>query len=320
MAPDDPRFREALHAGRDNVFLCEFVQHEGARHPADVREREVAEKRCGKDDVGQGVPERVELALKQGVDEDAARDGLEEVGIAHVDAARSFDPAELGIEEEETHEAEPEDRHRIANQAQKADDLVDETSALDRGQYAERHAQNDTDEGSQTREFERCRKGVRDVGHHRPRGQDRGPEIAGDRLLAVDPELLDQGKVETELLAHPRIDVRRRAIAHDRDHGIDRDDAPDKEGDGEEAEQGRHDHDAEASDRQKGRTKGVETPFVVGCDDSRSHGADQFLRTCATLLVSEDGPSTNPSTPLRTADTSTDWNMITYGPVSMTAR
>ena len=65
MAPDDPRFRQALGARRDDVFLAQLVQHEGAGHAADIGEREIAEQRGRQDDVAKDVAERAPVALDQ---------------------------------------------------------------------------------------------------------------------------------------------------------------------------------------------------------------------------------------------------------------
>ena len=61
-------------------------------------------------------------------------------------------------------------------------------------------------------------------------------------------ELLDERQVEAEFLARALVDVRRRAVADDGQHRIDRHDAADEERDGDEPEEGRRQHDDELSD------------------------------------------------------------------------
>ena len=86
------------------------------------------------------------------------------------------------------------------------------------------------------------------------------PKSPVDGFLHVDEELLDQRAVEAEFLADTLVDMRRCAIAHDGDHGIDRHDTADEEGDGDEAEEGRRQHDDELGDFLKEGAEGTGVP------------------------------------------------------------
>ena len=84
--------------------------------------------------------------------------GVYSIRIGDVEAARTLDPAELGVEQQQAHQAEPEDRHRIADEAEDAHDLVDQAAAPDRREDAERDAEQRADQGAERRQFERRRK------------------------------------------------------------------------------------------------------------------------------------------------------------------
>ncbi len=47
------RRRRPLGAGGDDVFLPELLQHEAARHAADIGDRVIAEERARQDDMGE---------------------------------------------------------------------------------------------------------------------------------------------------------------------------------------------------------------------------------------------------------------------------
>jgi hypothetical protein len=68
---------------------------------------------------------------------------------------------------------------------------------------------------------------------HRP------PEIAVQHLDGVIPELHVQGKIQPQLDPDLLVHVRRGALSHGREDGIDRQHATDEEGDEEEAEERR---------------------------------------------------------------------------------
>ena len=112
------------------------------------------------------------------------------------------DPAEPGVEDQQRQQAQPEDRHGIADQADDAHDLVDEAAALHRGEHAERNAEDERRSACpasparaspETRAVMSCITGLV-VSTERA-------EIAGQRSLHIDEELLPQRQVEAILLA-----------------------------------------------------------------------------------------------------------------------
>src|SRR3546814_17574273 len=77
----------ALDPRGGDVLLAELLQHEGARHAADVSETEVAEDGGRQDDVAGGVPEHVPLAGHGRIDQQDAGDRLDDAVLEEVEAA-----------------------------------------------------------------------------------------------------------------------------------------------------------------------------------------------------------------------------------------
>src|SRR3546814_13766161 len=119
LFPYTTLFRSLDPRGGD-VLLAELLQHEGARHAADVSETEVAEDGGRQDDVAGGVPEHVPLAGHGRIDQQDAGDRLDEAAIDEVAAAGPRHPVEPGVEQQKAPEDEPEQRDRVAVQAANA--------------------------------------------------------------------------------------------------------------------------------------------------------------------------------------------------------
>ncbi len=196
-----------------------------------------------------GIVEDVPLSLHRRVEEIKAGDRREGVFIDDVEPRRESDPLQLGVEEDQPQQPEPEDRHRIADQADEAHDLVDEAAAPHRREHAERHADDGADDGAQRGELDGRGENTADVGHHRIGGQHRGAEIAAEGVFDIDVELLDQRQVETHLAARALDDAGRGPVAEHGQHRVDRDDAANEEGHREKTEIGRHRDDQETAER-----------------------------------------------------------------------
>ncbi len=194
------------------------------------------------------VPEHFPLAGEQRVDQDDAGHLRRDAVIEHVEPSRPRDPAEMDVEHQEPDEAEPEHRHGIADEPDDAHDMVDEASLVHRGEDAERHADQDADEGRRRRQLERRREHPFEILDDGLCRDHRIAEIAVQHRVRIDHVLLDQRPVELELVAQPVIGFGRRPVAEDRHHRIDRDDPADHEGDDGEAEEGQHDRDREAQE------------------------------------------------------------------------
>ena len=84
--------------------------------------------------------------------------GVTRSRIGHVDAAGPRDPAELGVEDQEAHQARARRSAPNSRQAEHPDDLVDEAAALHGREHAERNAEQDADQRAEGRELERRRE------------------------------------------------------------------------------------------------------------------------------------------------------------------
>ena len=189
----------------------------------------------------QHVAKRVPLPGTGGVDQQKPGDRGQRVLVGHVDAARSADPAQFGVKQHQPHQPEPEDRHRIADQAHHANNLIDNAATPHRRPDAERHAEPGPDEDAQRRQFDGRRKGAANVLHHRVRRQHRGAEIALRDLCQVNVELLVERLIQAELLTYAGDHVLGRAVANDGQHRVDGHHAADEEGDGEQTQIGQYD-------------------------------------------------------------------------------
>jgi len=119
------------------------------------------------------------LSLPGTVQEIEAGDRREGVFENDVDAAGKGHPAQLRVEDDERNQRQPEDRHRITDQADDPHDLVGDAAAAHRGENAERHADESADQRSERCKLHRRRKCTANIDHDRIGRQDRIAEIAG---------------------------------------------------------------------------------------------------------------------------------------------
>ena len=176
--------------------------------------------------------------------EAGARDQREFIG--HVDATRPGNPAQLGIKHQQCHQPEPENRHRVTDQPDDAHHLIDPLATPHRCPHAQRHAEPGAKENAQAGQFHRRRKGPADVLHDRVGRQHRGAEVAAQHLAQVDVELRVNRLVQPHFLARPGHHMRRRVVADQGQHRIDRNHPADEEGDREQSEIGEQNHHQKA--------------------------------------------------------------------------
>ena len=155
-----------------------------------------------------------------------------------VEATGPADPFQLAVEDEQSHDAEPEDRHRISDEADDPHDMVQQAVAIDRRPDAERDAEDDADDDADGGELGGGRKHAADIVQHRLRGQDRHAEIAVQHLPGIDQELVPDGQIEAHLRPHLVVGRQARPVADGGEHGVDRHQPPDDEGDEKQAEEG----------------------------------------------------------------------------------
>ena len=151
------------------------------------------------------------------------------------------DPVQPRVEDEKAQKAKPEDRGRIADQAEDAHDLVGQLALTDGGQHADRDSEDGAEDDGHGRQFQRRGKDAGDIVGDGALGQEALAEIAGKDLLEIHPELFVERLVEAKLHIDAVIDRLRRAVA---DHGKDRIDGhhpPDEEGHHQKAEKGQRD-------------------------------------------------------------------------------
>ena len=250
--PHHAERRQSLGQRRQHVFLLELTEHEAARHARDIGEREIAQDGGGQHEMAERVPEHVALAGDQAVDGDQAGDRRHDVVVGDVEAPRTLDPAELGVEQQQPDQPEPEHRHRIAEQRAEADHLVLPAPAMGGGDHAERHAEHHADEQRQEGQLD---GGGKDAGHvleHRVRGDQRDAEIAMQHFLQIAPVLHRDRQVDADLDPHPVIGRARGLVAHDGEHRVDRDDAADEEGDAGQPEEGERHREQQLDDATNG--------------------------------------------------------------------
>ena len=108
--------REAFGQGRQTYSCRKLRQHEAARHPRRRRRAKVAKDGGGQQQVPERVPEHVVLTGQQAVDGEHAGDRRHDVVERHIQPARSLDPTEPGVEQQQADQPQPEHRHGIAEQ------------------------------------------------------------------------------------------------------------------------------------------------------------------------------------------------------------
>ncbi len=186
--------------------------------------------------MGDGVLEHRPVPGEGGIDQQKPRDRRHQPVVEDIEPAGTGHPFEAGIEDQQGHHAEPEDRHGVADEAEDAHGVIDDLPPLDRRQHAHGNAQNHADQGGQGGELQRGREEVHQVVEHRPRGLDRGAEVAGQDVGQITQVLNVDRLVEPQLQVDGIVDILRRPVADNGQHRIDRHDPTDQEGDGRQAD------------------------------------------------------------------------------------
>ncbi len=112
--------------------------------------------------------------------------------------------------------ADPEHRHRDADEAECHQDAVERPAAEGRCQRADEDAARDPQHGRAEDERERDGHGFRDGRNHKLAAVDEAREVAGDEQTLHQERVLDGERlVEAELVAHLRQDLGRGVLAGD---------------------------------------------------------------------------------------------------------
>ena len=174
--------------------------------------------------------EHVPFALKGAVDQDDAGAPRHDILIGDIEAARSRHPVQLAVEDEETDEAEPENRHRVAEETDDTHQMIGPAPLLRSRDHARRNADQHADQRGDRRQFEGSRKILVEIVDDALRGEHRLAQIAADDAAKVDQILLGDRTVEAHGKAGLLVDFVGGVIAHHGDHRVDRDEATDREG------------------------------------------------------------------------------------------
>ncbi len=116
------------------------------------------------------VAEDLPVAGDDAVDEDKAGDRGDDAVVEDIDPTRAADPFQLRVEDGEPDEAEPEGRHRITEQADDADALIEPGAAAACGDDAERHADQYAEDDAERRHLQRRREDPGEILDHRLAG------------------------------------------------------------------------------------------------------------------------------------------------------
>jgi len=198
--------------------------------------------------VRQGVVEDIPLTGNRGIDHDDACDRINDTVIEEVDPSRSGDPVQLCVEDQQGDHAQPENRNRVPEQSDNADEMIDQGSLANGRQHTGRDTDDHAGDCCNGRQFQRCREEALDVLEHRLPGHDRTSEIAAQDISQKDQVLLPDRLVEAELQIHGIIDFLRSPVADDSDNGVVGHDATDDEGDCGQTDEGQEQHDNAATD------------------------------------------------------------------------
>src|SRR5690348_6201903 len=94
------------------------------------------------------VPEDIPPTLQQAVDEQAAGHRSDCALIGDVDTPRAAYPVEIAVEELESDDAEPVDRHGVADQCEDTNEMVRPAPMVGGAHDAHRNSQRNADQNS----------------------------------------------------------------------------------------------------------------------------------------------------------------------------
>ena len=174
---DDPGGPQPLRSRGAYVILAQHLEHRGAGHSGDHRERHRAEHDRRQNEMTQGVDKGAFLIGQERVNEHEAGRPFD-IEVDRVDPARDREQAQPHGHEHDEEQAPPENRHRVAEQRHRHQRLVIEAAALDRGESAGRDADRDGKQHGEERELERRREERQKLGQNLLLRRQRHAEIA----------------------------------------------------------------------------------------------------------------------------------------------
>ncbi|MNY13254.1 hypothetical protein D3C86_1463830 [compost metagenome] len=189
MAPDHLAPRQALDPCSDDVFLGQLFEHEAAGHAADVGDRVQAEDQRGQDDVPERAGKGLPVTRQCRVDQQQARDVRHHAVVGQVDPPCPTGPTQPGVEHQQAHHADPENRRGVTEQGDHPCHMVAQAALVAGGDHTQRQADEDAEQDRQGGQFDGRREHPLDVFKHRVAGQQRVAEITVQQVVEVQAEL-----------------------------------------------------------------------------------------------------------------------------------
>ena len=199
-----------------------------------------AEQRGGQNQVINGVPEDLAVARQQRINGHQAGAARHHTVQTKVHPPGAAHPAEPGIEHQQSHHPDPEDRRRVARQADNAHDIIGDAIAPRRRQHAQRNTEARADENRHRRQLHGGREDADNVVHHRFPGQQRVAQIAVQQVDEIDAKLGGQRFIKPQLMVNLLVGTLVSVRANNRQHRVDGHDAANSEGQQQQAEQRNH--------------------------------------------------------------------------------
>ena len=248
---------QPLGPGGADVILAQHLQHGGAGHARDHRQRDRSERDGRQDQMAEGRGEGALLVGEQRVDGHESGDAVEI--IVQRDAPGDRRPAEIEGEGEDQHQAPDEDRQGIARHGHAHDHMVEGRIALHPRQHAGGKAEDDREEHGADRELERRREEVEELRQDRAMGDQRDAEIAVQHIADIVGELDIKRAVEAHLMQQLGMACGCDSpLAHPDLHRIARDEMDQDESQEDDPEEGRDDQAEAGEDESEHRSSGFQ--------------------------------------------------------------
>ena len=177
-----------------------------------------------------GVPEHLSVAGQQRINGHQAGTARHNAVQTEVYPPGAAHPAEPGIEHQQPHHSDPENRRRVARQADNAYHIIGDAIAPRRRQHAQRNSETRADENRHRRQLHGGREDADNIVHHRFPGQQRIAKIAVQQVDEIDAKLGGQRFIKPQLLVNLLISTLVSIRADDRQHRVDRHDAANGKG------------------------------------------------------------------------------------------
>lgn len=210
----DRELRQSLGPRRAHVIELHHFQHAGTRHAGDDRHRNSPERDRRQDQVLEYRPQLRELSLNDRVEHVEPGHRVERIARVHPPARRQ--PMQLVGEDPLLHQAEPEDRHRHAEQRDQHADIVEPRIMLPGADDARVNAEKHREQHAGNRKLE-CRGQIRhDLFRDRRACSNRIAEISREQISKITEILLKPGLVQSELVSQRLLGLLGRFFAQDR--------------------------------------------------------------------------------------------------------